>query len=54
MVFFQNSFVLGATVVSWRVNNQEQLFVRYKTESNDYYSIAQLFVTENLVDPIFK
>lgn len=22
-------FVLGATVVSWRVNNQEQLFVRY-------------------------
>lgn len=21
-------FVLGATVVSWRVNNQEQLFVR--------------------------
>jgi len=22
------SFVAGATVVSWRVNNQEQLFVR--------------------------
>lgn len=28
LIFFLFALITGATVVSWRVNNQEQLFVR--------------------------